>query len=160
MSVIKGGCSEVISVDSSFPALETLEKNYQLNGINPDQHQQIQGDVFDVLKHLPIQEKFDGIILDPPKFAGRKQHLKKALKAYQELNSLGFKLLKPGGWLATFTCSGRVSRADFQKSVEEAALENDRSWVVEDWLSQAPDHTVRSHFPESLYLKGLLIQTL
>lgn len=160
MSVIKGGATEVVSVDSSFPALEKLEENYKLNGIDPEKHQQIQGDVFDVLKSLPTNELFDGIILDPPKFAGKKQHLKNALKAYQELNALGLKLLKPGGWLATFTCSGRVSRVDFQRSVEEATLATDSPCVIEDWLSQAPDHTVLSNFPESLYLKGLLLRKI
>ena len=160
LSLIKGGARQVVSVDASLTALEKLEENYILNGIDPEQHQQIQGDVFEVLKHMSSEEPFDGIILDPPKFAGRKQHLKNALKAYSDLNALGLKLLKPGGWLATFTCSGRVSRSDFQKAVEEAARETQSPWVVEDWLSQAADHTVLSNFPESLYLKGLLIRKL
>jgi 23S rRNA (cytosine1962-C5)-methyltransferase len=160
LSVLQGGAHQVVSVDASLPALEKLEENYRLNGIDPDQHQQIQGDVFEVLKYLPSEELFDGIILDPPKFAGRKQHMKNALKAYKELNELGLKLLKPGGWLATFTCSGRVSRAEFQKAVEDAALSAKASWSIEDFLSQAPDHTMLSHFPESLYLKGLLLRKL
>ena len=160
LSLIKGGARQVVSVDASLPALEKLEENYILNDIDPEQHQQIQGDVFEVLKHMSSAERFDGIILDPPKFAGRKQHIKNAIKAYSDLNALGLKLLKPGGWLATFTCSGRVSRSDFQKAVEDAARETQSPWVIEDWLSQAPDHTVLSNFPESLYLKGLLIRKL
>jgi 23S rRNA (cytosine1962-C5)-methyltransferase len=159
-ALVKNGARQVVSVDSSLPALEKLEANYALNHIDPEQHQQIQGDVFEVLKHLPPDELFDGIILDPPKFAGRKQHLRNALKAYTELNVLGLRLLKPGGWLATFTCSGRVTRSDFQKALEDAARESGCSWVIEDWLSQAPDHTVLNHFPESLYLKGLLVRKL
>jgi len=158
LALIKGGARQVVSVDASLSALEKLEENYLLNGINPEHHEQIQGDVFEVLRHLNPTELFDGIILDPPKFAGRKQHLKNALKAYTELNVLGLRLLKPGGWLATFTCSGRVSRSDFQNAIDNAARENNTPLMTEDWLSQAPDHTVLSNFPESLYLKGLLLR--
>jgi 23S rRNA (cytosine1962-C5)-methyltransferase len=158
LSVLKGGAKKVISVDSSLPALQKCEQNLTLNGYDADEHECIQGDVFDVLKDLQGKETFDGIILDPPKFASRKQHLKNALKAYRELNVLGMKLLKPGGWLATFTCSGRVTRDEFQTAIEEASAKVGQTYVVEDWLSQCADHSVRVGFAESLYLKGLLLR--
>jgi 23S rRNA (cytosine1962-C5)-methyltransferase len=84
--------------------------------------------------------------------------MKNALKGYRELNALGMRLIPVGGWLATFTCSGRVSREDFLKAVEKASLKLGQSYVVEQWLSQAPDHSVRLGFGESLYLKGLLLR--
>ncbi len=160
MAVLKGGAKHVISVDSSLPALESLEKNFSLNGFDPDEHEQIHGDVFEVLESFVDHRSFEGIILDPPKFAGRKQHMKKAMKAYTELNRMGMKLLKPGGWLATFTCSGRVSREAFQDAVEEAATKCGQVYVVEEVLSQSEDHSVRLGFSESLYLKGLLLRRI
>jgi 23S rRNA (cytosine1962-C5)-methyltransferase len=158
LSVLKGGAREVISVDASMPALEVCEKNMALNGFGEDRHSCLQGDVFDILEHFHGRESFDGVILDPPKFASRKQHMKNALKGYRELNALGMRLIPVGGWLATFTCSGRVSREDFLKAVEKASLKLGQSYVVEQWLSQAPDHSVRLGFGESLYLKGLLLR--
>ena len=158
LSVLKAGAKQVISVDSSLPALQKCEQNLQLNGYDTDKHECIQGDVFEVLKDFQGKETFDGIILDPPKFASRKQHLKNALKAYRELNVLGMTLLKPGGWLATFTCSGRVTREEFYGAIEEASSKVGQTYVVEDWLSQCADHSVRLGFSESLYLKGLLLR--
>lgn len=159
MSALKAGAEEVVSVDASMPALESLEKNFALNGFSSEKNSIICGDVFEVLKEYQKRgETFDGIILDPPKFASRKQHLKKALKGYRELNALGMSLLKPQGWLATFTCSGRVTRDEFQAAVEEAAIKQSQVYTVEQWLSQAPDHSVRLGFGESLYLKGLLLR--
>ena len=160
MAVIKGGANKVTSVDSSLPALENLEKNFILNDIDPNEHEQIHGDVFELLESFSHNRSFEGIILDPPKFAGRKQHLKKALRAYMELNRLAMELLKPGGWLATFTCSGRVTRDEFQEAIEEASIKSGHIYVIEDILSQSQDHSIRLGFPESLYLKGLLLRRI
>jgi 23S rRNA (cytosine1962-C5)-methyltransferase len=137
--------------------LEILEENLQENGFDPEKNEQIQGDVFEVLKSFSGQS-FHGVILDPPKFASRKQHVKNALKGYRELNVLGMKLVSVGGWLATFTCSGRISREEFQHAVEEAALKAGQVYVIEDVLTQSEDHSVRLGFSDSLYLKGLLLR--
>lgn len=160
LSVLKAGASKVTSVDASLPALENLEKNFKLNGFDPDQHVQIQGDVFDVLNTFKGEKTFEGVILDPPKFASRKQHLPNAQKAYRELNALGMELVEKGGWLATFTCSGRMTRELFENCVKEAAVKVGQVYVVEDVLSQSEDHSVRIGFPESLYLKGLLLRRI
>jgi|SaaInlStandDraft_1057018.scaffolds.fasta_scaffold03117_2 23S rRNA (cytosine1962-C5)-methyltransferase len=157
LNALKGGAHSVTSVDTSLPALEILEENLQENGFDPEKNEQIQGDVFEVLKSFSGQS-FHGVILDPPKFASRKQHVKNALKGYRELNVLGMKLVSVGGWLATFTCSGRISREEFQHAVEEAALKAGQVYVIEDVLTQSEDHSVRLGFSDSLYLKGLLLR--
>jgi len=157
LCALKGGAKTVTSIDSSLPALEILEENLRANGFNPDDQEQIKGDVFEVLQSYS-GTLFDGVILDPPKFASRKQHVKNALKGYRELNVLGMKCIRVGGWLATFTCSGRISRQEFQNAVEEAALKAGQVYVIEDYLTQAEDHSIRLGFPDSLYLKGLLLR--
>lgn len=157
LTALKGGATSVTSVDASLPALEILEENLRSNGFDPDEHEQIQGDVFEVLESFEGQT-FHGVILDPPKFASRKQHVKNALKGYRKLNALGMSLVPVGGWLATFTCSGRISREEFQKVVEEAAAQVGQSYIIEDHLSQSEDHSIRLGFSDSLYLKGLLLR--
>jgi 23S rRNA (cytosine1962-C5)-methyltransferase len=157
LAALKGGAKSVTSVDTSLPALEKLEENLRANGFDPEEHEQIKGDVFEVLESY-AGTLFQGVILDPPKFASRKQHVKNALKGYRELNTLGMKLVRVGGWLATFTCSGRISRQEFQSAVEEAALKAGQVYIVEDYLTQSEDHSIRLGFPDSLYLKGLLLR--
>ena len=103
---------------------------------------------------------FDLIILDPPKFAHSKRHLDRALRGYKDINLLAMGLLKPGGILATFSCSGLVSADLFQKVVFGAAIDAGRSVQILEWLRQPADHPVAITFPEGAYLKGLICRVL
>jgi len=117
----------------------------------------LEADVFHSLRRLRDQARtFDVIVLDPPKFAPTAAHAEKAARAYKDINLLAFKMLRPGGFLMTFSCSGGVSADLFQKIVAGAALDAAVDARIETWLHAAADHPVALNFPESEYLKGLL----
>jgi 23S rRNA (cytosine1962-C5)-methyltransferase len=98
------------------------------------------------------------IILDPPKFAESQSQLEKASRGYKDINLLAFKLLNPGGLLVTFSCSGLVSRELFSKIVADAAVDAGKHARIVQWLGQSPDHPVSLHFPEGMYLKGMVLR--
>ena len=100
------------------------------------------------------------MILDPPKFVSSAQQLKSGCRGYKDINMLGLQLLKPGGVLATFSCSGHVSGELFQKIVAGAAVDVNRDVQIIERMSQAPDHPVELQFPEAEYLKGLLLRAV
>ena len=102
----------------------------------------------------------DLITMDPPKFASSGNQVEKAARGYKDLNMLAFKLLNPGGLLATFSCSGHISADLFQKIIFGAAIDAGRDGQIISYLSQADDHPVLLTFPESMYLKGLLCRVL
>ncbi len=157
LSALMGGANSVISIDSSAAALELADENLRLNGLNPQQNQWIEGDVFRELRALRDRaRKFDLIILDPPKFAPTAAQAQKAARAYKDINLLGFKLLQRGGLLVTFSCSGGINRELFQKIVADAALDAGVDAKIIEFLSQSADHPVALNFPESFYLKGLI----
>ena len=143
--------------------MELGEENLRLNGFDPDtQTENIAGDLFEVLRDWRNagKQRFDLIILDPPKFAQSKGNLERALRGYKDINLLAMGLLKPGGFLATFSCSGLVSADLFQKVVFGAAVDAGRPVQVLEWLRQASDHPVAITFPEGEYLKGLICRVL
>jgi 23S rRNA (cytosine1962-C5)-methyltransferase len=114
-------------------------------------------DVFQELRTMrDRRERFDLIVLDPPKFAPTVGQVQAAARGYKDINLLAFKLLNPGGILATFSCSGGVERALFQKIVADAALDAGVDAQIIQHLSQAPDHPIALNFPEGEYLKGLI----
>lgn len=159
LNALAGGAASVTSVDSSGPALEQLKLNVTLNGLDETKSEIIEGDVFTLLRKFRDQARsFDLIVLDPPKFAPTISQAEKASRAYKDINLLAIKLLKPGGMLVTFSCSGGVSRDLFQKIVAGAALDANVDLRIIDQLSQSPDHPVLMSFPESFYLKGLICQ--
>ncbi len=98
------------------------------------------------------------IVLDPPKFAPTAAHAERAARAYKDINLLAFKLLAPGGVLATFSCSGGISAELFQKIVAGAALDAHADGQIIGHLTASSDHPVALNFPEGDYLKGLLIR--
>jgi len=160
---LAAGASHVTNIDSSIEALTLAETNLRLNGFDPDQQSEnIAGDVFQVLRDWRDERvaPFDLIILDPPKFAQVQAHLERALRGYKDINLLALGLLKPGGMLATFSCSGLVSLDLFQKVVFGAAVDAKRQVQIATWLHQAEDHPVAITFPEGEYLKGLLCRVL
>jgi 23S rRNA (cytosine1962-C5)-methyltransferase len=160
LQALAGGASEVLSIDSSAPALEMARENLALNPQLDGRHARFeQANVFEALRELKNQNaRFDLIILDPPKLAPSSASLKSASKAYKDLHLLGFRLLSPGGFLMTYSCSGTVSAAHFQGIAAEAAKEAGVSARILQRLSAAPDHPIGLAVPESEYLKGLLCQ--
>lgn len=154
---LANGAKSVLSVDSSADALALLEENIALNHLPADRHTSLEGDVFQLLRKFRDEARsFDLIILDPPKFAPTAAHAEKAARAYKDINLLAFKLLRGGGVLVTFSCSGGVDAALFQKIVASAALDAGVDASIIEHLSQAVDHPVSLHFPEGAYLKGLI----
>ncbi len=149
------GARSVINVDSSFEALTLAEENLALNDCRPQEL--IAGDVFQVLRdYRDGGRSFDLVILDPPKFASSQSQVMAASRGYKDINLLAMQLLRPGGHLATFSCSGLVSADLFQKIVFGASVDAGRDVQILEWLAQGADHPVLLTFPESAYLKGLL----
>ncbi len=159
LSCLKGGAKHVLAVDSSQSALANLSANIALNGLDATKCESLCQDVFTALRGFRDRRlSFDLIILDPPKFADSKGHVDKACRAYKDINLLAFKLLNPGGALATFSCSGGVTPELFQKVVADAALDAKRDGYMVARYTQAPDHPVALPYPEGLYLKGMLVK--
>jgi 23S rRNA (cytosine1962-C5)-methyltransferase len=153
-----GGAAMVTNVDSSAPMLAQGSENMQLNGIDEKRYENIEADVFCLLRKFRAEgRKFDVIVLDPPKFADAKNHMDKACRGYKDIAILGFQLLNPGGQLYTFSCSGLMVPELFLKITADGALDAGMDAHIIKRFSQAPDHAVSLHFPESQYLKGLLL---
>jgi len=154
---LRGGAKSVVSIDSSADALSMEVENLRRNGMNAAASERIEGDVFQVLrKFRDARRAFDVIILDPPKFAPTAAQAAKAARGYKDINLLAFKLLRSGGILATFSCSGGISDSLFQKIVADAALDAGVNAVILARLAQDKDHPVSLNFPEGAYLKGLI----
>ena len=153
-----GGAAMVTNVDTSAPMLALGSENMQLNGIVDKCFENIEADVFCLLRKFRAEgRKFDIIVLDPPKFADAKNHMDKACRGYKDIAILGFQLLNPGGQLYTFSCSGLMVPELFLKITADAALDAGTDAHIIKRFSQAPDHAVSLNFPESHYLKGLLL---
>lgn len=151
-----GGAASVLNADSSAPALVQGEKNLQLNGFT-ENVENVCTDVFEFLRKLDSRgEKFDLIILDPPKLIPGKSAVMRGCRAYQDLARLGFKLLAPGGTLCNFSCSGAMDAELFQKITAAAALEAGVCGRIAARLEQSPDHPTLLSVPETFYLKGLV----
>ena len=151
------GAEKVTQVESSASALDLSLRNFELNNLNSSSVENINDDVFTVLRKFRDERKtFDLIILDPPKFADSASQIQKASRGYKDINLLAIKLLNPGGILFTFSCSGHVSQELFQKIVSDAALDSGREVKIIKQLAQSSDHPVLTNFPEGLYLKGLV----
>jgi 23S rRNA (cytosine1962-C5)-methyltransferase len=154
---LANGAKSVLSVDSSKEALAQAEENLRLNGLAGDAVSWLEADVFTALRTFRDQARsFDLIVLDPPKFAPSAAQAEKAARGYKDINLLAFKLLRPGGVLFTFSCSGGVSADLFQKIVAGAALDAHADAVILEHLEQGADHPVALNFPEGTYLKGLV----
>ncbi|WP_367864932.1 class I SAM-dependent rRNA methyltransferase [Pedobacter sp. WC2423] len=161
LNSLKHGAKHVTSVDSSALAMETLKHNLGLNGFMEHQQTSIQSDVNKQLRVFKEEGKlFDVIVLDPPKYAPSRSALDRAARAYKDLNRLGMLLLKKGGILATYSCSGAVDLETFKQIIAWAALDAGREVQIIKQFHQPEDHPVRISFPEGEYLKGLLLRVL
>ena len=160
LAALAGGAASVLSIDSSADALRIAQENVGRNpGLNAKGATWAEGDVFVELRALRNRAaEFDLIVLDPPKFAPTAAHAKGAARAYKDINLLALKLLAPGGLLATFSCSGGIDAALFQKIVAGAARDANADAAIVARLAASADHPVALDFPEGEYLKGLLIR--
>jgi 23S rRNA (cytosine1962-C5)-methyltransferase len=150
-----GDAKSVTAVDSSAEALALARSNAELNKLAPAEW--LEGDVFQLLRRFRDQGRnFDLVVLDPPKFAPTAAHAAKAARAYKDINLLAFKLLRSGGLLVTFSCSGGVSADLFQKIIAGAALDAGAEAQIIERLGPGADHPVALNFPEGDYLKGLV----
>ena len=173
-----GVVGEVVSIDSSGPALERAQAHVALNyaGTNrnwrPERAQAhvalngfdaaragfMDADVNASLRQfLQAGERFDAIVLDPPKFAPTAAHADRAARAYKDINRLALQLLTPGGVLFTFSCSGGISADLFHKIVASAGADAGVDGYILERLGGAPDHPMTLEFPEGEYLKGLVV---
>lgn len=156
---LKGGAASVEQVDVSADALALAAKHAEINGLSCPELVHTEADVFAYLRKLRDRaQTYDLIVLDPPKFVDSQSSLEKAARGYKDINLLAFKLLAPGGMLATFSCSGLMGADLFQKIVADAAADAKRPAQILEKFGQPADHAVSTAFPEGFYLKGLLCQ--
>ena len=149
----------MVSVDSSAEALAFGRSHVELNAIDPDSMQWRCADVFEDLRALrDAGERFELIVLDPPKFAASHHHVDRAARAYKDINLNALRLLEPGGMLMTFSCSGAIDVDLFQKIVAGAASDAGVDCFLRERLAAGSDHPVRMTYPEGEYLKGLLLE--
>lgn len=161
LNALREDVREVVAVDSSALAIETLKNNIIHNGFDSTKYTTVQSDVNKYLRTLGEQgEKFDVIVLDPPKYAPSRSTLEKASRAYKDLNRRGLMLLESGGLLATFSCSGAMDIETFKQVIAWAALDAGKEIQFIRQFSQPEDHPVRASFSEGEYLKGLLVRVL
>ena len=159
IQALQNGAESVTLVDESATALQLVDKNVALNNLEGIDISTIQGVVFEVLRKFRDQAKtFEVIILDPPKFAPTASFADKAARGYKDINLLAFKLLEPGGILATFSCSGGISRDFFLRILSGAARDAEVNARIQVNMGQSADHSIILRFPEGIYLKGFVIR--
>ena len=158
VAALAGGAEHVTSVDSSAPALERAIEHVALNGYDPERHEARDADVNRTLREaLAGPQRWDAIVLDPPKLAPTAAHAERASRAYKDINRLALGALAPGGLLLTFSCSGGIGVELFHKIVAGAAVDAGVDGAIVERLGAAPDHPMTLFFPEGEYLKGLAI---
>ena len=152
------GAKEVICIDSSVSALDGVDKNAKLNGVQ-DKVSTFQGNAFDALKMLITEaQKFDVVIIDPPAFVKRKKDIKSGTDGYRRINELALRLVEYDGILVSASCSHHLSRNSLLSQVQLAARHVDRSVQLFDQAHQAPDHPIHPAIPETEYIKTLFFR--
>jgi 23S rRNA (cytosine1962-C5)-methyltransferase len=147
------GASTVHSVDVSAPAIALCDTNIELN--NLQNHESFAMDTFDFMKDK--KDSYDVIVLDPPAFAKSRDSKHSAVIGYKRLNTMAMKLIKSGGIIFTFSCSGVVDKMLFYNTITSAAMESGRNIKILHYLYQPADHPVTPYFPEGEYLKGMVL---
>lgn len=149
----------VEAVDLSSAALEAGRRNQKRNGIENVTFRE--ANCFDILKEYDeAGRKFDMVILDPPAFAKNREGVAAAERGYKEINLRALKILKPGGYLVTCSCSYHVSESLFLEILAEAANDARRAVTVCERRTQAQDHPILLTMPETMYLKCLIVKTI
>lgn len=160
---LKGGAKRVINADVSQPALDTAKYNAEINNFDISKKRAVflNADVFKLLREYRDQgTQFDVVIMDPPKFVSSKNNLTSGANGYKDINMLAMQILKPGGTLLTYSCSGLMGTDLFQKIIADAALDAGRSVKFVERFEQAADHLTDSAYPEGFYLKGFACKVL
>ena len=155
---MRGGATQVHSVDSSERAIELTKANVELNFPGDARHEAFAMDAFKYLEKAG--SNYDLIILDPPAFAKHQNVLNNAIKGYRRLNAKAFEVIKPGGILFTFSCSQVVTKDIFRTMVFSAAAKAGRQVSILHQISQPADHPVNIYHPEGEYLKGLVLHVV
>jgi 23S rRNA (cytosine1962-C5)-methyltransferase len=156
---VAGNCEHVEGVDMGAAALEAARRNQQLNSIGNVAFRE--ANAFDLLKEYDeVGRRFQMVILDPPAFAKNRDSLPAAQRGYKEINLRALKILEPGGYLVTCSCSYHVSEALFLQLVAEAANDARRTVAVVERRTQAEDHPILLTMPETHYLKCIIIRVL
>ncbi len=163
---LRGGAQYVDAFDSSADAVHALMANVNLNielGIFEERIKNRltaqKGDMFETLRSIP-KNKYDMIILDPPKLAKTSKGLEEAKKGYKDLNRMAMEKIADGGILVTCSCSGALTREDFRTVLAWSAKDAGCEVQVLETLGQAKDHPVRLSFPESEYLKVFILRII
>jgi 23S rRNA (cytosine1962-C5)-methyltransferase len=157
----RGGRGDTLSIDSSADALAIAQAQWLRNGFDPARARWRQDDVFDALRALrETGDTFDLIVLDPPKFAASHHHVERAARAYKDVNLNALRLLRPGGYLLTFSCSGAIDVDLFQKIVAGAVIDAGQDCQLLMRLSAGEDHPMSMTHPEGEYLKGLVLRRM
>jgi 23S rRNA (cytosine1962-C5)-methyltransferase len=158
IACLRAGARSATLVDSSAEALAHAEREAAANTVG-ELCRFVTANVFDELRTLrETKARFDVVVLDPPKFVHSADQVNAGSRGYKDINMLGLALVRPGGVLATFSCSGHVDAALFQKIVAGAAVDAARPAQILERLTQPPDHPIATEFPEADYLKGLLLR--
>ena len=152
------GAEEVTCVDASEFALDGVDGNAQLNGVQ-DKVITIQGNAFDVLNALKMEaHKYDVVIVDPPAFIKRKKDFKQGFEAYKRINQLAMRVLEKDGILVSASCSHHLTRDQLLQAVQSAGRHIDRQVQLFDQGHQGPDHPVHPAIPETEYIKTLFFK--
>jgi 23S rRNA (cytosine1962-C5)-methyltransferase len=158
IGALRAGARSAMLVDSSAEALALAERETTANGVR-ERCEFAVANVFDELRVLAeAGRQFDLVVLDPPKFVHSAEQVQSGSRGYKDINMLALKLVRPGGALATFSCSGHVDALLFQKIIAGAALDARRDAQILERLAQPGDHPVATEFPEAEYLKGLILR--
>jgi len=158
LAALAGGAARVTSVDSSAAALALARQHVQMNGFDAARHEAVDADVNAYLRACLEQgRRFDAIVLDPPKFAAGAAQAERAARAYKDINRLALKLLRPGGLLFTFSCSGGIGPELFYKIVAGAGIDAGVDAAIVQRMAAAADHPTTLQFPEGDYLSGLAL---
>lgn len=153
------GASRVLAIEQSHAALRQAQRNAAANRLSGIEW--VEANAFDELRRLDQQhERFDLIILDPPAFARTRRSVDAALRGYKEINLRAWKMLEPGGFLVSCSCSQHVAPDQFFGVVADAADDARRQWRLIESRTQAYDHPILPSVPETLYLKCLVAQAL
>ncbi len=153
----RAGAEKVWAVDSSEPAIELARQSANLNGYS--QVEFFCEDVFEFMRSHQ-KDRFDLVIVDPPKLATSRKFKNNALRKYFRINEEALKLVEPGGCYFTFSCSGQISRDEFFSMLASAARRAKRDVQILDQVGASPDHPISTSCPESAYLKGILARVL
>ena len=158
VAALSGGAGHVTSIDSSESAIALARANVVRNGFDVARTTFLEADVNASLRQFQAAgQSFDAIVLDPPKFAPTVAHAERAARAYKDINRLALKILRPGGVLFTYSCSGGISADLFHKIVAGAGIDAGVDGYIHERMGGAPDHPMTIQFPEGEYLKGLVV---